>query len=40
MKKNIRVRVKFLKKTEALYAELKERVELTTSSYSVTGKFF
>ena len=29
----------FLKKTEALYAELKERVEAATGSYSATGKF-
>ena len=26
-------------KTEALYAELNERVEVATSSYSATGKF-
>ena len=31
------VRGSFLKKTEALYAELNERREAATSSYSATG---
>ena len=33
------VRGSFLKKTEAGYAELNERREAATSSYSVTGDF-
>ena len=31
--------VNFLKKTEALYAELNEIAKVATSSYSVTGDF-
>ena len=38
-KKNMGVRGQFLKKKEALYAELNKRVESATSSYSVTGEF-
>ena len=39
VKKNMGVRGSFLKKAEALYAELNERAEAATSSYSVTGDF-
>ena len=39
MKENIGVRGYFLKKTEALHAERKERVEAANSSYSAEVDF-
>ena len=39
MKKKFGVQGYFLKKTEALYAELNKRAEAATSSYLATGDF-